>query len=367
MVSEGILVLLVLLAAMAIQADSWGSEWHSVTMTNMAQLGLAVLIYELSLYYSDVYDSDVYDLQLNRTRISIFIRLLQAFGFACLILAAAYFVFPEMKLRHGVAIIAAPLILLVILGWRLLLQTFGILSQRSERIVVLGTGPVGIAAVREICSRPELNLRVVGFLDEGPRNVGKALVNPGIVAVTEELEQIVSKEKISRVMVALGEQRRSMFLPILLRLKFAGVAIEDAGALLERITGRICIGRSSDPSWLLFSDGFRKSAYTLSAKRAVDILVALSLLLITLPLMAVVAVAIMATEFGSPVLFRQKRIGLNGKVFEILKFRSMHQDAEAGGPRWAADGDRRITCVGQVIGNGVSTNSPSFGMCCVGI
>lgn len=348
-VSEGLLVLLGLLAAMAIQADSWGSEWYSMTMASMARLGFALLICELSLYYSDVYDSDVYDLQLSRTRISIFIRLLQAFGFACLFLAAAYFVFPEMKLRHGAAIIAAPLILLVILGWRLLLQAIGILSQRSERMVVLGTGPVGVAAVREICSRPELNLRVIGFLDEDSRNVGKPLVNPGIVAVVDELEQIVNREKISRVMVALGEQRGSMFLPVLLRLKLAGVAIEDAGAVLERITGRICIGRSSDPSWLLFSDGFHKSTFMLSAKRAADILVALGLLLITLPFMAVVAVAIMATEFGAPVLFHQKRVGLNGKVFEILKFRSMCQDAEACGPRWAADGDRRITRVGQVI------------------
>jgi len=86
----------------------------------------------------------------------------------------------------------------------------------------------------------------------------------------------------------------------------------------------------------------------LAAKRAMDIAAALVAITLTLPIMALVAIAILI-ESGAPVLFRQKRVGLNGAQFEIFKFRSMRQDAEKGGPSWATDGDNRITRVGAFI------------------
>ena len=102
------------------------------------------------------------------------------------------------------------------------------------------------------------------------------------------------------------------------------------------------------PDWLIFNDGFRKNRFLLAAKRAMDIAAALVAITLTLPIMALVALAILI-ESGAPVLFRQKRVGLNGKQFEIFKFRSMRQDAEKGGPSWATDGDNRITKVGAFI------------------
>jgi sugar transferase (PEP-CTERM system associated) len=147
--------------------------------------------------------------------------------------------------------------------------------------------------------------------------------------------------------MSLKEKRGLMPYSELLRLKFSGVSVEDAHTVFERISGRIPLERLS-PSWLIFSDGFSKSRFLLATKRAIDIVASLVGILLTLPIMGAVALAILI-ESGRPVLFRQKRVGVNGEVFQIMKFRSMWQDSEKGGPSWAADGDSRITPVGNII------------------
>jgi sugar transferase (PEP-CTERM system associated) len=133
----------------------------------------------------------------------------------------------------------------------------------------------------------------------------------------------------------------------LLHLKFAGVSVEDAHSFIERVTGRIHLEHLS-PSWLILSDGFRKSPFLYAVKRTFDIIVGLIALVLTLPITILVAVAIWL-ETGSPILFRQERTGLRGRPFKIMKFRSMRQDAEEGGPVWAALDDNRITRVGRFI------------------
>jgi exopolysaccharide biosynthesis polyprenyl glycosylphosphotransferase len=131
----------------------------------------------------------------------------------------------------------------------------------------------------------------------------------------------------------------------LLHLKFAGVKVEDAHAFYERMTGRIILERLS-PSWLILSDGFRKSALLVWAKRAIDILVSLIALILCIPVFFVAWAAIWL-ETGSPTLFRQVRTGLRGRSFQMLKFRSMRLNAEAAGPQWASENDNRITRVGR--------------------
>jgi sugar transferase (PEP-CTERM system associated) len=187
----------------------------------------------------------------------------------------------------------------------------------------------------------------MGFLDEHGENIGKSLVNPGIVGGLSDLERLVEAQNIDRVVMSLKEKRGLMPYKELLRLKFAGVAVEDAHTLFENVSGRIALERLS-PSWLIFSDGFRKSRFVLAVKRATDVVASLIGIALTVPVMGLTALAILL-ETGRPILFRQKRVGLNGEVFEILKFRSMRQDSENSGPKWAADGDSRITRVGAFI------------------
>jgi sugar transferase (PEP-CTERM system associated) len=128
----------------------------------------------------------------------------------------------------------------------------------------------------------------------------------------------------------------------------SGVRVEDATTTYERLTGKILID-DLKPSWLIFSDGFRASRLTRFVKRMLDLSCSIILAISTAPLMLLTAVAVKLDSAG-PALYSQERVGENGRIFKIYKFRSMRSDAEkAGTPLWARDKDDRITRVGRFI------------------
>jgi sugar transferase (PEP-CTERM system associated) len=309
---------------------------------NVTRFILVVLVWEIALYYNELYDlaaTDQYGVVLT--------QLLQASAVACLILAVLYYAVPQVSLGRGIAGMAVPVILLLLLSCRVLLKHAGYFLNRPRRVLVVGTGEAGISSVREILGRPGLNLRVVGFLDESGANVGKPLVNPGIIGAVNQVQEIALREKVDRVVLSLAERRGYTPLQQLLRLKLAGVCVEDAHTFYENFIGRILLDDLSR-SWLILSDGFRKSRPLMAAKRCGDITLSLISLALMLPLMGIIALAIWL-ETGTPILFRQERVGKGGRHFEILKFRSMYEDAESNGPRWAVEGDKRVTRVGRLI------------------
>jgi sugar transferase (PEP-CTERM system associated) len=315
---------------------------YLLTWSTLFRSLLVIVICETSLYFNDLYD-----FRLTASHSEILVRLFQAFGVACLALAVCYFIDPDVGFGRGIAALAAPVIVALTLGWRLLWFGSGQIAGNTERMLIMGTGPTGISLARDIVSRPELRLKVVGFLDEKGENIGKSLVNPGIIGAAVDVESIAQEQKIDHVVISLQERRGRMPVRQLLHLKFAGVRVEDAHSFFERMTGRIILEYLS-PSWLILSDGFRKSSFLVWAKRSLDIIVSLFALIVCLPLLGAVAVAIFL-ESGFPILFRQERTGLRGRPFEMLKFRSMYNNAEKEGPRWASDGDQRVTRVGNWI------------------
>jgi sugar transferase (PEP-CTERM system associated) len=134
----------------------------------------------------------------------------------------------------------------------------------------------------------------------------------------------------------------------LLDLRLRGVRIDDGTSLLERVSGKIEIDELH-PSWMIFGDGFRLGRHHWFLRRNFSMLLALTLTLLTLPVIPFVVLLIKMTSPG-PVLFRQKRVGLQGRIFDCYKFRSMRPDAEADtGPTWACDDDPRITTVGKFL------------------
>src|ERR1700760_3501076 len=339
--SESLLIILGLALATTIRFTS--AHWEYAGGHTIARFFIVVMMCEFALYYNDFYDIEV-----MKSRSKLVIGLLQALGIASIGLAFIYYLAPGVSLGRGIAALAVPTILTLIFAWRLLLDAKGFFFLRSpERVLIVGTGATGISLTREICDRPDLNLKVLGFLDEKGENIGMSLVNPGIIGGLGELEAMVREKNIDRVVLSLKEQRGRMPYRELLRLKFAGIVVEDAHTVFERISGRIALEKLS-PSWLIFSDGFRKNRFLLAAKRSIDIIAAVVAITLTAPIMAMVALAILL-ESGRPILFNQKRTGLNGEIFEIFKFRSMRQDSEKNGPSWAQDGDSRITRVGSFI------------------
>lgn len=308
----------------------------------IARFALVILVFGVVLYYSDLYERSNFTSGLE-----VFMGLLQALGSACLLLALFYYLDEDISLGRGIAAMSGPVIFILMLSSRAILSKTSLLLYGPKRVLVVGTGSTGISAVREILARPELNLKVEGFLDEEGENVGKSLVNPGIIGAVQEVEAIVANRRIESIIISLKERRGNMPVSELLHLKFGGVEVEDAHGFIEKVTGRIHLEHLS-PSWLILSDGFKKSQFLYAAKRTFDILIALIGLVLTLPLMVLVAIGIWL-ESGSPVLFRQERTGLKGRPFRIMKFRSMVHKAEEDGPVWAASDDNRVTRVGRFI------------------
>ncbi|HTP67866.1 MAG TPA: TIGR03013 family XrtA/PEP-CTERM system glycosyltransferase [Dongiaceae bacterium] len=313
------------------------NSWQTVL-----RFAVAMLVFETCLYFNDLYD-----FRLIATKSELVIRLLQAFGVSCLTLSVFYYVVPDLGFGRGIAALGAPLVVAMTLGWRLALAEPAQSLGSLERLLIMGTGPTGISLARDLLSRPELQFKVVGFLDEKGENIGKSLVNPGIIGSVEDVEALVREQQIDHVVISLLERRGRMPVRQLLHLKFAGVKVEDAHSFYERMTGKIILERLS-PSWLILSDGFNKSKMLTWTKRGLDVLVSLASLIVFAPLLLIVAIAI-ALETGFPILYRQERTGLHGRTFQMLKFRSMNQEAEKDGPQWASTSDRRVTRVGKWI------------------
>jgi sugar transferase (PEP-CTERM system associated) len=342
-VFEAILIVIGLLVSTALRFHSLQAIQYYVTEPYAKLRFLfVVLVCQISFYYYDLYDFGAV-----RRRTVLVVRTLQALGLACVVLGAAYYVRPELSLGRGIAVLAAPSIAGLVLAWRLIVTAALPFVRQTERVLVLGTGEAGISVVREMVYHPELHYKVLGFLDERGENIGKSLVNPGIIGAAADVVNIVRQQSADRVVISLAERRGTMPVQQLLELKFSGVKVEDAHTMFERMHGRILLEHLS-PSTLILSDGFKKSKLTLMLKRGIDVVVSLLSLLVTAPLMALTALAI-RLESGGPVLFKQNRVGMNGTDFEMLKFRSMCQNAEQHGPAWTRDGDRRITRIGSFI------------------
>ena len=310
---------------------------------NLWKVALVTLICQLCLYYNDFYD-----LTLVHSSRELIVRLLQAAGAASIILAALYFAEPDLMIGNGIYVSALFVFLVAILGWRLVFNQVTGSLRLEERVLFVGTGDTARKVARQILDQHDFAYRVIGFIDDDASRVVERIVNPAIVGTPSDMERLIAQHHIDRIVVGLSDRRGKLPVQELLRAKMAGVRVEDATTTYERVTGKILID-DLRPSWLIFSDGFRVSRVTRLMKRTIDLVLSLALATLTLPLMLITALLVML-EDGRPVLYRQERVGENGRTFVLSKFRSMRKDAEKGGqPIWAKDGDDRITRVGRFI------------------
>ena len=214
-----------------------------------------------------------------------------------------------------------------------------------HRVLVLGAG-VRARRIHELAERPESGFTVIGYvaMDGSKIVLGQAIPRDAI----PDLSSYVRNLGVSEVVLALEERRNALPLKDLLRIKTAGVHVNDFSSFIERETGRVDLD-TLNPSWLIFSDGFSSGRMLSSiAKRVFDVLASGALLLITFPLIALFAVLVKLDSRG-PAFFRQRRVGLYGEPFELIKLRSMRSDAEKGGAKWAEKNDPRVTRVGRLI------------------
>jgi sugar transferase (PEP-CTERM system associated) len=295
-----------------------------------------------------LYLGDLYDLRVISDRRELFVRAVQALGATSLTLSALYYWFPDLIIGRGVFMLAAFLVITLIFGWRVAFQWASRRVGPRDRLLLVGTGEGAVRLARELHEWKDLGVEIVGFIDPDPERVGAPVLNPGVIGTIEDIPAIVRARSVDQVVVSLSEARGKLPMDKLLEMKLDGVTFEHLASVYEKYTGKIAVDNLR-PSWLIFSEGFRKSRLQKVTKRLMDIALASIGLLIALPLMLLVAVCVKLSSHG-PVLYHQERVGQHGRVFVLHKFRSMRQDAEKlTGAVWAGHNDERVTRVGRII------------------
>ncbi len=273
-------------------------------------------------------------------------RLGVSVSLGVMMLALIFFLVPSVTFWRSNLLYATGIALFALVAVRLMLG--GTLGGEAfkRRVLVLGAGPRA-ARLEALAAKRDASFSVVGFIsmNDGAAAVPNA-VNRGDIS---NLSAYVVEHAASEVVLALEERRNALPLSDLLRIKTTGVYVNDLSSFLERETGRVDLD-SLNPSWLIFSDGFSAGRRLSSAgKRLFDVAVSAAILAFAGPLILLTALVIKLESRG-PAFFRQRRVGLYGQPFEILKLRSMRQDAEVGGVAvWAQKDDPRVTRIGSVI------------------
>ena len=272
-------------------------------------------------------------------------RLLVGVSLAVLGLAFIEFVMPGETYWRSTLLYAMVLAVCLLFANRLVMS--GLLGANAfrRRVLVLGAGPRALR-LSALSERPESGFGIVGYV--AMTDVVPAVEGAIPRATIPDLSLHVQALGATEVVLAIEERRNALPLKDLLRVKTAGVHVNDFSSFLERETGRVDLD-TLNPSWLIFSDGFSSGRMVSSfAKRVFDIVASGMLLLLTFPVIALFAVLVKLDSKG-PAFFRQQRVGLYGEPFSVIKLRSMRTDAEKDGAKWAEKDDPRITRLGGFI------------------
>jgi sugar transferase (PEP-CTERM system associated) len=356
MALETLLILLSLLCGAKLRFANDPVQFaHYTSVPSFAlATGVFVLIFQICFYYCDFYD-----LAATASSGQQIVALLESAGAACLLLGLIYYVVPALAIGQGVLFISTLLVAGFVLLSRLALDKAWNAAALQEQVLIIGTGELGSRVAREMARRGDLAMHLAGFVQGkatiGPVGAGGAAAAPArqvlgypILGTIEDLETIASTRAISRIVVAMEDRRGQLPISQLVKLRVQGLRIEDAHTAIASLTGRVCL-ETVRPSWFVFSDGFHRSKVNLILKRSLDLALGIVGFLLASPIMIVLTAAIRLDSPG-PVIYRQTRVGLAGRPFELLKFRSMRADAEAqSGIQWASEADPRVTRVGRFI------------------
>ncbi|MCG8359137.1 MAG: TIGR03013 family PEP-CTERM/XrtA system glycosyltransferase [Kiloniellales bacterium] len=320
------------------------ANFHDFTSVVSTHLGQA-LVYTFVLV-STIFAVGLYDGRYALRSVDVLSRIVVGLAISFVVFSVIFYVWPSLTVWRSALAISLGVSLA---GFLLLRYAFVNIIDNDllkRRVLVVGTGEHAAQIDALERSGSAYGFNCVGFLDIG---TGPPKVAPmRIIAKTRSLVELVDEYNVNEIVVALSDRRGQAPLDDLLDCKLSGTPILDYNTFLERETGSVDL-EALRPSWFIFSDGFPGGNLQQLVKRAFDIVVSIICLILFMPLMAATAIAI-CIESGLPVFYRQERVGQNGRTFKIIKFRSMHVNAEADGEAvWAAKNDPRTTVLGAVI------------------
>ena len=284
----------------------------------------------------------------NISDMALLLRIAASFLLGWLIISLLFYVFPQLFPWRRIIVYALSVSLAGILASRFLFFKFVDKQTLKRRILVLGAGYRG-NMIREFEKRNiQKPFRVIGYVRMGDEPI--RIEPEQVLEVRTSLFEFVNVNDIDEIVIAPDDRRGGIKVDEILDCKMAGFEVLDLLSFFEREAGMLRVD-SLQPSWLVFSDGFRLAGVAQVFKRWFDIMASVALLIISWPCILLTAIAIiLESGWSAPVLYRQVRVGKNGKLFKVIKFRSMRTDAEKDGKaQWARANDDRITRVGKFI------------------
>lgn len=339
----GVIEAAILLAAMYVGVSLYSVEdpeaamaGHALATAMFFVLVMVTVMTVLGLYQRDPQEGEW----------GYFPRLGASFLVGLLLMSLAFQVAPFLSIAAGAFAPAFGLAMVGVTAVRLLYLRWSDARAATRRILVLGAGKPALkleALAAQASGRRALE--IVGYMPiDGAHETAPARVLADVASV----EATARKYDVDEIVVAVRDRRACLPLTDLLACKLKGVKIVDLATFFERESGRLEID-ALNPGWLIFSDGFEQSPGKRALKRAFDLAASAALLLLAWPIMLAAAILIYLEDQG-PIFYRQERVGENGEVFELIKFRSMRVDAEGNGvPQWAKQDDDRVTRVGRII------------------
>jgi len=322
----------------------FGSVETSLLSTEiLAKAALIMAVCQVCLYYNELYNLKVTD-----TYLELGLRLTKAIGIASILLALIYYCVPSLMMGRGIFFVSLLFLVLLVVPWRYAYNWVLRNKMFAERVMMIGHGNLCREIIHEINSRPDSGYQVAGVVSSNSSSPSSFFQDIPVFAMDAAICELANNLHANRIIVAMDERRGKLPTKDLLRCKMEGIKIQEGETLYEELTGKLFVEKLN-PGWLIFSDGFRKPKMTRLVKRVTGFVMAGALVLLTLPLIGIIALAIKLDSKG-PVFFKQNRCGVDGRPFSVLKFRSMIDDAEAScGPRWATDDDWRVTRVGRIL------------------
>lgn len=321
----------------------WGTGYDLGTwvVAHAPEAVTYVAIFWLTMLALGMYQREiVFSLSLS------LVRLMVSFTLGFVLLSMAIYVLHNLAIWRSIIAIAMPMAFFAIMLLRAAFRRFTGVDAFKRKVLVLGTGKMAnrVAELEEQGVSPDFTC--VGFVGPSQNpSTQEPCRNHNAVG---PLVDYARRNDVDEIVVAREERRGGLPMEELLACKAAHIRITEFQTFWERETGQVDLD-SLRPSWIIYSDGFVGGPLQALVKRIFDVTASLLLLLFSLPMLVLGALAVKLTSRG-PVLYRQERVGLGGRHFMLLKFRSMYVDAESDGmPRWAGERDPRVTPVGGFI------------------
>jgi len=291
----------------------------------------------------------LYEPRMREGTAGVLLRAVGGFTATALVVGAVFYLLPEFALWRSVLLYTILLSFTANLISRVAFTNIADLDQLKTRVLVYGSGFAASTITSSMRRKTDRQgFSIVGFVrveGEEPRITGERIIN-----LRQPLAEYARQTEIDQIVVALDNQHEHAPKQELFKCRLQGIKVLNLVSFFEREAGKILVDFAS-PGWMTLTETLRSDSSTKLSKRIFDILASFTLLMGTWPFMVATAVAIWIEDgFGAPIFFSQERVGLNGKLFRVLKFRSMTTDAESDGKaRWATKNDSRVTKVGNFI------------------